>query len=46
MTKKLTPAEAEVLEVLLAADDAHKPEGSMWPELAQAIIKAGYRRTP
>lgn len=34
----------ELLGVLLAADDAYAPEGSMWPQLATAILAAGYRK--
>ena len=37
-------AHEELLKVLLDADDAHEPEGAMWPELATAILAAGYRK--
>lgn len=33
----------QALRVLLDADEAHEPEGSMWPELAEALIDAGWR---
>jgi hypothetical protein len=34
---------AQALKVLLDADEAHAPEGPMWPELAEAIVDAGWR---
>jgi hypothetical protein len=34
----------ELLTVLLDTDDAHEPQGAMWPELATAILAAGYRK--
>ena len=34
----------ELLNVLLEADEAHKAEGAMWPELADAILADGYRK--
>ena len=37
-------AQAELLELLLKLDEAHKPEGAMWPELAQGIVAAGYTK--
>jgi hypothetical protein len=37
---------AQALKVLLDADEAHAPEGPMWPELAEALIDAGWRPPP
>jgi len=34
----------ELMKVLLDADEAYKPEGAMWPQLATAILAAGYAK--